>query len=108
MKTKQEKIKSWLIEQAKGAKRVEVIYNFSHHYTSDIDYLLTRDDIISGINKDGVLIPLPDFQDDQPQPKDKALQEYVGKLYICNDATELKAWEEINARLKEIELKLSL
>lgn len=35
--------------------------------------------------------------------KDKALQEYIGKLYICNDSTELKAWQEINARLKALE-----
>lgn len=104
MASKQEKIKAWLIEQVKSAKRVEIICNFSHHFPSDIDYLFTRHSVISGINRDGVLIPLPDFQDDVPEPKDKALQEYASGLFPNSGNDKwIAALQETNTRIKDLE-----
>lgn len=98
MKTAQQKIKAWLDEQTKGAKRIELIAGFTHYITKDIEFLGEN---ISGVNRDGVLIPLPPFQDDIPEPKDKALQEYLGKAYLGHSLNPVLG--ELNSRLLALE-----
>lgn len=102
MASKQEKIKAWLIEQKIGAKRIELISDFIHCVLDDVDRIIKKGFTISGVNRDGVLIPLPDFQDDQPEPKDKALQEYIkyNKGVVCMDAIL-----ELAERVKALEAK---
>jgi hypothetical protein len=76
--TKQEKIKNWLIEQGYNYKRDPLVVidcggdaNTRCKFVfSDYEY-----NNAIGIFKGTEYIKLPDFQDDLPEPKDKALQE---------------------------------
>lgn len=81
MKTKQEKIKAWLIEQVE-------------QYPSGIEGVLTKHGLVP--------IPWEVTRDDQPEPKDKALRGY---LLGCTDReySLMAVLIEINARLKALE-----
>jgi len=113
---KQEKQRQWLIEQGyKYNGNVFFAREFRYEIISNSCLLESEIGNVTnaiGIFKNKQFIPMPQFEDDKPEPEqredipvDKALQEYIGKLYICNDATELKAWQEVNNRLKALEAK---
>lgn len=99
--TKKEKQRQWI--NGHIGKRIEIIANFTHCSISELDDLLSGCYDISGVNVDGELIPMPQFENDKPGPVDKALQEYLKYNEDCICAKPLK---ELDSRLKALEAKL--
>lgn len=59
---------------------------------------------ILGIVTDGRFVMLPAFEDDKPELKDKALQEYIEFMQSAGNTTkEINANIETNNRIKDLE-----
>lgn len=107
MKTRQQKIEAWLVELENQDGRYPVgVDKAGNSYFSKSNVLrCVEDNILIAIVSKGKCILLPEFQDDQPEPKDKALQEYLN-----HDATRTftqfqNMMNEVNERLKALEEK---
>ena len=109
--TKQEKIKSWLIEQGYQAHGDnELIYRIKGRsglvcsHQCEVDRLFEDGDFLIGCVIDSKLLQVPDFRDDLPEPKDKALQEYIEAMQrMGHTYREIGANIETNNRIKDLE-----
>jgi hypothetical protein len=101
MKAK-EKIKQWLIEQGYDPIEAEVSAitgcASSYSQTEMVDFM---DEGILGVVKNKQFIPIPQFEDDKPEPRDKALQAYIKTGLGVNNM-----FEEFNSRVKALESKV--
>ena len=107
---KQEKQRQWIKAQGyieNSGNRIFVSY-FDYEglpkITNKYSVHCFDDDHVLGVFKDKQFIPMPQFEDDQPEPVDKALQEYLSKdVTFAHGYVEVM--QEFNNRLKALEAK---
>lgn len=107
--TKQEKQRQWIKAQGYPSddESVTLVYE-----DGSISLMFQPRDGVLGVVKDKQFIPMPQFEDDKPEPRDFMFQAYLtwyknqyGEA-CTGDGYAVSALQELNNRLKALESKV--